>query len=297
MANLKDIRKRIASVKSTQQITQAMKMVAASKLRRAQDAVLQARPYADRLGALLAELAGSAGEGEAAHPLLQQRGEVRRVEVLVFNSDRGLCGGFNANIQRRAMRLVVERGPDLEDLRLSLIGRKAHDFFKRRSGFSLGTYHEGLLTRLEYGEARRIAEDYARRFLAGEVDQVFLLYNRFRSVISQEVTLQQLLPIEPQAAGGDAGEAAGAGPQDFIFEPSQGAVLETLLPAYLATQVWRALLESQASEQGARMSAMDNATRNAGEMIDRLTLIANRTRQAAITKELMEIVSGAEALK
>lgn len=298
MANLKDIRKRIASVKSTQQITQAMKMVAVSKLRRAQDAITQARPYADRLEMLLGDLAGSGGGDDApAHPLLQRRERVRVAEVLVLNSDRGLCGGFNSNIQRRAMRFVHEHERDFDEIRISTIGRKGNEFFKRRRGFTAGTFHDGLLNDVCYPRAHSLAEDLSARFLSGELDAVYLLYNRFHSVISQEVTLLQLLPIEPPAKDslGESGEVAPG--VDYLFEPSQDQVLTRLIPAYLTTQVWRALLESVASEHGARMSAMDSATRNAGEMIDRLTLIANRTRQAAITKELMEIVSGAEALK
>ncbi len=295
MANLKDIRKRIASVKSTQQITQAMKMVAVSKLRRAQDAINAARPYADRLETLLGDLAGADGGGDSpAHPLLQRRERVRVAEVLVLNSDRGLCGGFNSNIQRRAMRFVHERDRDFDEIRISVIGRKGNDFFKRRTGFTAGTFHDGLLNDVTYPRAHSLAEDLSSRFLRGELDAVFLLYNRFHSVISQEVTLLQLLPIEPPEAQEDEAVSSGL---DFLYEPSQDQVLTRLVPAYLTTQVWRALLESVASEHGARMSAMDSATRNAGDMIDRLTLIANRTRQAAITKELMEIVSGAEALK
>ncbi|MDF1561717.1 MAG: ATP synthase F1 subunit gamma [Deltaproteobacteria bacterium] len=295
MANLKDIRKRIASVKSTQQITQAMKMVAASKLRRAQDAITQARPYADRLETLLGNLAGANEGGDGpAHPLLQRRERVRVAEVLVLSSDRGLCGGFNSNIQRRAMRFVAEHQRDYDEIRISVVGRKGNDFLKRRKGFTHGKYHSDLLGDVRYPRAHHLAEDLSSRFLAGELDAVFLLYNKFQSVISQEVTLLQLLPIEPPEAREVEDVPQGV---DFLFEPSQDDVLTRLVPAYLTTQVWRALLESVASEQGARMSAMDSATRNAGDMIDRLTLIANRTRQAAITKELMEIVSGAEALK
>ena len=295
MANLKDIRKRIASVKSTQQITQAMKMVSASKLRRAQDAITEARPYADRLEALLGNLAGASGDDDKpAHPLLERREHVRVAEVLVLGSDRGLCGGFNSNIQRRAMRFVHEHSHDFDEIRISMVGRKSNDFFKRRKGFTKGVFHDGLLADVRYPRAHDLAEDLSARFLAGELDAVYLLYNKFQSVISQEVTLLQLLPIEPPEEGATEEQQLGL---DFLFEPGQDQVLTRLVPAYLTTQVWRALLESMASEQGARMSAMDSATRNAGDMIDRLTLIANRTRQAAITKELMEIVSGAEALK
>jgi len=313
MASLKDIRKRISSVKSTQQITQAMKMVAASKLRRAQQAITQARPYADRLDALLQDLSPNASEGEKIHPLLQRRAEIKKVEVLIFTSDRGLCGGFNSNLLRRAMRFVHEHEHDFEEITFSVVGRRGNEFLKRRTGFGFGEFHANLLSDVQYPRAHAMATGLSDRYISGEVDAVFVLYNEFRSVISQVVTLKQLLPVGApiEALANDELAQAGAKAEapkkdeqasalqgvDYLFEPSQQGVLTRLIPAWLSTQVWRALLESVASENGARMGAMDNATRNAGDMIERLSLIANRTRQAAITTELMEIVSGAEALK
>lgn len=295
MASLKDIRKRIASVKNTQQITRAMKMVAAAKLRRAQETVTKARPYAMRLEGMLGDLAArSDTDGDAAHPLLASHDEKKNVELVVMTSDRGLCGGFNSNILRRAIRFVFENKDEYETIHISCVGRKGREFLKRRTGFEHGAYHEGILRDLRYQRAEDIAHDLSKRFIEGELDAVFLLYNRFFSALTQEVSLVQLLPIQPPEATSDEEALAQI---DFLYEPSQQDVLGKLLPQHLSTQMWRALLESVASEHGSRMSSMDSATRNAGEMIDRLTLVANRTRQAAITSELMEIVSGAEALK
>ena len=294
MASLKTIRKRIASVKSTQQITKAMKLVAASKLRRAQDAVLESRPFADNLAGMVGDVVARAGEtgGEAAHPLMAPRADPKKVELLVLTSDRGLCGGFNSNILRRALRFGYEHD-EFEAVLASSIGRRGHEFLRRRQDLAPGTYHEGVFDH-GFARAEAIATDLADRFLEGEIDGAYLLYNKFLSAISQEVTLVQVLPIQPPERAADAG---GSSQVDYEYEPSKEALLEHLLPHYLASQVWQAILESVASEHGARMTAMDSATRNAGDMIDRLTLLANRTRQAAITTELMEIVSGAEALK
>jgi F-type H+-transporting ATPase subunit gamma len=288
MPSLRDIRNRIRSVKNTQQITKAMKMVAAAKLRRAQEAILAARPYANQLDQVLGNLAA---RGEALdHPLLRRR-PVKKVELVVMTSDRGLAGGFNSNAIRRAQRFITEN-EDQYQIVLSTIGRKGHDHFKKRN-VKLRHDYAGVYSRLNYNTARDIANELADAYVKEQVDEVWLLYNEFISAINQRVTLVQMLPIQPRQAA-----AGGAGAQiDYLYEPSRELVLESLLPRYLATKLYRALLESNASFQGAQMSAMESATKNATEMIGKLTLVYNRTRQAVITKELMEIVSGAEALK
>lgn len=331
MANLRDLRKRIRSVKNTQKITRAMKMVAASKLRRAQDAILQARPYAERMEDVLRHIVERADV--SAHPLLQTR-VPNRLELLVMTSDRGLCGAFNSNILRTAERWLAENRPNHERIDVSTIGRKARDHFRRREIETKADY-EGVFEHLDYSQASHVARDLTARFRRGETDVIYLLYNEFKSAISQNVVIKQLLPVQPiedwqenpaarvgelAAISGDvravAGRAAEAQlevemPEDWepspalefdrdgfehIFEPSRDRVLDNLLPEYLAVQMWRALLESMAAEHGARMSAMDAASSNAKELIEKITLQANRVRQANITNELMEIVSGAETL-
>jgi F-type H+-transporting ATPase subunit gamma len=289
MASLRAIRGRIKSVKNTQKITKAMKLVAASKLRRAQDSVLRARPYAELIDQMLAQLSTSA---EAPHPLLQDR-PAKKVEVVLLTSDRGLCGGFNANVVRRLQRFLVDSGGQYEKISVTTIGRRGRDFARKR-GIQVRKDYPGILGKLEYKHAQAVADDLVQQFTSGDVDAVFLLYNRFQSALVQKITLTQLLPIRPQTPANPEKAAATA---DFIFEPSRDDLLKALLPKHLGMQIWRSMLESEASEHGARMSAMDSATKNAKEMISRLTLSYNRARQAAITKELMEIVSGAEALK
>ncbi|MGC4117817.1 MAG: ATP synthase F1 subunit gamma [Myxococcales bacterium] len=292
MPSLKAIRTRIRSVKSTQQITRAMKMVSAAKLRRAQEAITSARPYVQRMEDVLKQLAKRVDL--SAHPLLVRR-PVKKVEIVVLTSDRGLCGGFNASVVRRVQRYRWENEEKLESLKLRTIGRKGNEAFRRR-GAQIAKDHAGLLKTLTYAAAESLAAELTSQFLSGEVDAVYLAYNEFISPVSQKVSLVELLPIRPpeDEKAKDAGRAADI---DYEYEPSRERVLEDLLPRYVASAVWRALLESVASEHGARMSAMDSATKNANEMIGRLTLQYNRTRQAGITKELMEIVSGAEALK
>jgi F-type H+-transporting ATPase subunit gamma len=288
--SLRDIRNRIGSVKSTRQITKAMKMVAAAKLRRAQDAVLKTRPYALLLDQALTRVAArAAAEEVVAHPLLAPR-TARTAEVVVVTSDRGLAGGFNSNIARRTQRFLTEESERFEKIQLATIGKKGRDFFRARK-LEVRKDFTGVHTDLRYEKAEAIAKEYTERYLAGEVDAVFLAYNEFKSAISQKPVVVQLLPIETPA-GADA--ATGI---DFKYEPSREQLLAELLPRHVAMQVWRALLESAASEHGARMSAMESATKNAEEMISMLTLQYNRARQAYVTKELMEIVSGAEALK
>jgi F-type H+-transporting ATPase subunit gamma len=287
--SLRDIRTRITSVKSTRQITKAMKMVAAAKLRRAQDAVLKARPYAQLLDRTIGRVASRAvADGAAVHPLLTPR-PAQVAEVVVITSDRGLAGGFNSNIIRRTQRFITENGETYRQILLSTIGRKARDFLRARhleARKDFAGTHQGL----NYEKAEAIAQEYVQRYLAGEVDAVFLCYNEFKSAISQTPVVVQLLPVQTPVA--EAGASI-----DFIYEPARETLLTDLLPRHVGMQVWRALLESAASEHGARMSAMESATKNAEEMIAALTLQYNRARQAYVTKELMEIVGGAEALK
>jgi F-type H+-transporting ATPase subunit gamma len=292
MPNLIDIRRRIRSVKSTQQITKAMKMVAASKLRRSQERVVAARPYAGTLEATLASVAGrlpARPDGAPAHPLLAQR-EEKRVVLVVVTGDKGLCGAFNTNVNRAAGAFLREKAAAGVEVSLVTLGRKATDFWKRRT-VPLLEARPGLFQRFDYATAAEIARSLAARFTGGEVDAVYAVYNEFKSVISQVVTRRPLLPIRLAELGGDAGGT------DYLFEPGPDVILGRLLPRHVEFQVFRVLLESNAAENAARMTAMEAATKNAGEMIGSLTLIYNRARQAKITKELIEIVSGAEALK
>ncbi len=291
MPSLKSIRNRIRSVKSTQQITRAMKMISAARLRRAQEAVLSARPYAKKMDQVLQNVA--ARVDLSAHPLLVPR-EKKKIELVVLTSDRGLCGGFNANIIRRTQRFLLENADQYEAITLRTLGRKGNEFFRRRET-KIRKDHAGFLTKLKFAAAAELARELTDLYLSGEVDSVYFLYNEFISAVSQKVSLVELLPISPPPpAEGKKGDALAV---EYLYEPARDTLLADLMPRYVATKVWRALLESVASEHGARMSAMDNATNNAKEMIGKLTLQYNRTRQAAITKELMEIVSGAEALK
>jgi len=292
MASLRDIRKRIRSVKNTRQITKAMKMVSAAKLRKAQDAILAARPYATMLDQIIADLAARSGDDNLSHPLLAAR-PVKRVELVTLTSDRGLAGGFNSNITRRANRFLYEN-TNLERIQLSTVGRKGNDFFRNR-GQAVRKDFGGLYQRLNYRAAADVAEELVASFLNGEVDAVHVVYNEFVSAITQKVVVMQLLPL--QTLGADAPASANTALVDFKYEPDRQAVLDRLVPQAVNIKLYRALLESVASEHGARMSAMENATSNASDMIGSLTLTYNRTRQAVITKELMEIVSGAEALK
>ncbi|MBK8594189.1 MAG: ATP synthase F1 subunit gamma [Holophagales bacterium] len=292
MPNLIDIRRRIRSVKSTQQITKAMKMVAASKLRRSQERVIAARPYAATLGATLASVAGrlpAREDGSPAHPLLAQRPE-KRVVLVVVTGDKGLCGAFNTNVNRAAGAFVREKKAAGAEVSLVTLGRKSTDFWKRRT-LPILDARPGLFQRFGYDTAAEIARSLSARFTAGEVDAVYVVYNEFKSVISQIVSVKRLLAIELGELGASTGGA------DYIFEPGPDVILGRLLPRHVEFQLFRYLLESNAAENAARMTAMESATKNAGEMIDSLTLTYNRARQAKITKELIEIVSGAEALK
>ncbi|MBI3201659.1 MAG: ATP synthase F1 subunit gamma [Myxococcales bacterium] len=300
MANLKAIRKRIVSVKSTQKITRAMKMVAGARLNRAQQRILALRPYAVKTGHVLAEVTAAAnrrleeggGGVDAEHPLLARRPE-NNVLMLVITSDRGLCGAFNTNILRLAERQWREREAQGQKVQIAVIGRKGRDFFKRRHAPVMHVF-SGVWDRLDLEQARDVARVVLKPFLSGEVDAILLVYNEFKSAMTQRVVCEPLFPL-PVAAVEEAAEPSYE--REFIFEPNKEALLERLVPMYVEISVLRALLESMASELGARMTAMDSATKNAAEMIDRLTLSYNRARQAAITTELMEIIGGAEALK
>jgi F-type H+-transporting ATPase subunit gamma len=284
MATLRDIQRRIRSVQSTQKITRAMKLVAAAKLRRAQERILAARPYATKMSELLGNLV--TGSEEAVHPLLEQREGPRR-QIVVITADKGLAGAFNSNILRRAMELIRESSA--ADLTLVVVGRKARDFYRRRR-YTIKRDMVGFWDRLAYSHACELADFFMQEYLAGEVDEVWLLYNEFRSVTVQRPVRVQLLPI-PRT------EATAAESVDYIYEPGPEEILDGLLPRHVRMQVYRALMESLAGEYGARMTAMEAATANAKEMIEVLTIQYNKARQEKITKELLDIVGGAEALK
>ncbi len=295
-ASLRDIRKRISSVKSTQQITNAMKMVATAKLRRAQENLVAARPYGTKVGEVLNNM--SSRISPDSHPLLARR-DPKRVEVVVFTSDRGLCGAFNMNLIQRAERFLGEEKGKAEEVAFSFIGRKARDYFRKRK-VTIRREYVNLFGKVDFALASRIGGELTRAYAENQVDGIYLLYSEFRSAIQQRVLLKKILPITPEPAGAAPGAEKGApAPKgaEYLYEPSEAAILNRLLPMYVDMQVFQALLESVASEFGARMTAMENATKNAAEMIDKLTLVYNKARQASITKELIEIVSGAEALK
>lgn len=295
MASLRDIRKRVRSFKSTQQITKAMKMVSAAKLRRAQEALMATRPYSTALEQVLLDVARR--HGEVTHPLLLARPQPKRAEVLVITSDRGLAGAFNSNVLRRVSRFLYEKGSSSESVQLSTVGRKGFEFFRRRN-VTIRKDYPGLLGRLNYAAAAELAREVSEEFLAGRVDEVYVCLNMFISAISQRVEFARILPLERLVPDGTPAPEPEKGVlSDFEYEPNAEQVMEQLLPHVWSLRIWRGLLESVASEHGARMAAMESATNNADEAIDRLSLLYNRTRQAAITKELMEIVSGAEALK
>ena len=284
MASLQDIRKRIKSVKNSEKITKAMKMVAAAKLKKAQDEVRKSKNYADRMNEVVGRVSKRLSNlGELPHALLQTRAEKKKVELLVLTSDRGLCGAFNANVIRKAQQFLKEN----PETRLSTIGRKGFDAF-RREGREIRKDYEGILLHPSHHRATEIAVELAKSYVEDQIDAVYLVYHEFRSAISQIVVFKPLLPLTPVEVSGDL--------VDYVYEPSQTELLNNLLPRHLAMQIYQAFLESAASEHGARMTAMENATRNAKEVISALTLQYNRARQAAITKELMEIIGGAEAL-
>ncbi len=294
MASLKDLRNRIASVKATQKITKAMQMVAAAKLRRAQTAAEAARPYAARMEQVLAGLAGSLAGATSGSPLMTGNGRDDTHLLVVCTSERGLCGGFNSSIVRLARERVARLQADGKTVKILCVGRKGHDQLRRvYGGLIIDTIIMRDVKQIGFANAQSVADRIFALFDAGEFDVCTLFYSEFRSVISQVPTAQQVIPASiPEAEEKEAAQTLAS----YEFEPDETEILADLLPRNIAVQIFRALLENAASEQGARMSAMDNATRNAGDMIDRLTLTYNRTRQAQITKELIEIISGAEAL-
>jgi F-type H+-transporting ATPase subunit gamma len=286
LPNTRDLVRRIRSVKGTQQITKAMKMVAAAKLRRAQEAIIGARPWADTLSHVLANVASRT---EFSHPLLGAH-EGQRTWLVVVSSDKGLCGSFNANLLRAIEKdLKSDRWPDVQ---LAIIGRKGSDYFRRRP-WKLVIDERDTMTNLSAADGPRLGQKFIEAFSLGEVDSVWLAYNSFVNMIRQDLKIERLLPIEPPTVA----EAEDGAQVDYLYEPDARTLLAELLPRHVETQVQKALFDSAAAEQAARMTSMDAATRNAGDMIDSLTQLYNRTRQAAITKELIEIVSGAQALE
>jgi F-type H+-transporting ATPase subunit gamma len=295
MPSLIDIRRRVRAVKSTQQITKAMKMVSSSKLRRAQERILRSRPYAKEMLRVFNNLATRVDASK--HPLLNDDPESGRTLLIVITADRGLCGSFNTNIVKSALQFTLDhpKADNGADVALALVGRKGRDFFMRR-GFDVRYEEVGLFQNPKWSHAQAIAQTAINEFLGPDISSVYLVYNEFRSVISQRVVIERLLPIpkldEAQGRPADALAKAGV---DHLFEPSPMELLNALLPFHVAVQVNRALLESSAAEHAARMTAMDAATRNAKEMVDRLTLYMNKVRQAAITREIIEIVAGAQA--
>jgi F-type H+-transporting ATPase subunit gamma len=286
MANLKEIRKRIQSVKNTQQITSAMKMVAAAKLKKAQERIEKARPYAEKMSDVLASLA--LRTHQKAHPLLMRR-EVKNIALVVVTSDRGLCGAFNQNIIKTTEQFLRQNRSRFSEILFTMIGKKGYDYFKIRP-ITIQREYLGISGKITYELAQAIAENIRELFLSANVDEIYIIYNRFKSTISQELVFARLLPITPLEV------TEGTVVPGYVFEPSDEDILEDIINKNLEVQIFRALLESEASELGARMSAMDSATSNAEEMIKKLTLKYNRVRQETITKELIEIVSGAEAL-
>ena len=298
MANLKAIRTRIASVTSTQKITRAMKMVAGARLSRAQQRILALRPFAIKTEQMLAEVTQASAErggSEPDHPLLARR-EEKCVQLLVITSDRGLCGAFNANINRTAERHWKDLVAQGKEVRMAIIGRKGREYLTRRKAPVTHVFSQ-VWENLGSEQTQIVAKTLLLPFVRGEVDSIYLVYNEFKSAMTQRVVVEPLFPLPRVEAPEPLHEIKEPSPTEFIFEPSKEAVLEQLVPTYVELTILRALYESMASEFGARMTAMDSATKNASEMIDRLTLQYNRARQAAITTELMEIIGGANALK
>ena len=293
MPSLKDLKNRIASVKSTRKITKAMQMVAAAKLRRAQDAAESARPYTERFNAVMAGLSQAAEGSPSAPKLLAGTGSAQTHLLVVMTAERGLCGGFNANIAKLARQHARELLAEGMTVKILTVGKKGRDSMRRDLGEHFIAHIDmSDVKRMSYADAQRVAKDVLNRFDAGEFDIATIFFSRFENVVTQHPTAQQIIPAKFDAATDDA-DAPGT---LYDYEPSEEAILADLLPRGVATQIFAALLENAASEQGARMSAMDNATRNAGDMIDDLTIEYNRSRQAVITNELIEIISGAEAL-
>lgn len=298
MPSLKDLKVRINSVKSTQKITSAMKMVAAAKLRRSQEAAEAARPYAARMERMVASVAESLAGNEGAPPMLAGTGSEETHLIVACTADRGLCGGFNSSIIREVRNRVLSLQKEGKSVKIFCVGRKGRDVLKRDFAAHIIETVTGIGRKgVTYAEAVSVGHKITHMFEAGDFDVCTIVFNRFKSAMTQVVTAQQLIPFVPPKGAEKSGAEKGEGPKaTFIFEPEEEEILAELLPRNISVQVFQALLESTASEYGARMTAMDSATRNAGDMIDSLTLTYNRTRQAYITKELIEIISGAEAL-
>jgi F-type H+-transporting ATPase subunit gamma len=290
MANLQALRRKIGSVKNTQKITKAMKLVAASKLRRSQQRILAFRPYGQELRRVLANLSGRVNP--SAHPLFQKR-PVKIIQVTVVSSDRGLCGAFNMNVFRKALQVIQKCEETGAKVIVGVVGRKGSEYFRRRH-WPVRDPNVNVFERLTYEHALEVGLAAVEDFASGIFDEGYIVYNEFKNVVQQQVVVEKILPIVPLEEFGAAEAPSGGG---YLYEPDQEELLETLLPKYAQGQVFRILLESSAAEQAARMAAMDGATRNAGELIKQLSLKYNRSRQEAITKELMDIVGGAEALK
>ncbi|MEK6803967.1 MAG: ATP synthase F1 subunit gamma [Nitrospirota bacterium] len=295
MPSLQSLRRKISAFKNTQKITKAMKMVAAAKLKRSQDRILAARPYAHKMRGVLSNL--SQRVNRTSHPLLQKR-EGKKIEILVVTSDRGLCGGFNGNIVRKSSEFVRQCEAQGLSVNLSLIGRKGRDYFRRRA-WPIRQEWTGIFDKLSFEHAIDIGGDLTENFVKGTFDELYVVYNEFKSAIQQRVIVEKLFPIDAAAEFGAAPSATehSAVGGSYLYEPDEGELLNVLVPKHFQIQAYRILLESAAAEHGARMAAMDGATRNAGQLIKKVTLYYNKTRQAAITKELMDIVGGAEALK
>ncbi|MDH4085661.1 MAG: ATP synthase F1 subunit gamma [Nitrospira sp.] len=292
MPSLQSLRRKIAAFKNTQKITKAMKMVAAAKLKRSQDRILAARPYAHKMRGVLSNL--SQRVNRSAHPLLQKR-EVKKIEVLVITSDRGLCGGFNGNIARKSAEFVRQCEAQGLTVGLSIVGRKGRDYFRRRS-WPIRQEWTGVFDKLSFEHALDIGGDLTDNFVKGSFDELHVVYNEFKSAIQQRVIVEKLFPVDA-ATEFSAAPAEGVASGAYLYEPDEAVLLSALVPKHFQVQAYRILLESAAAEHGARMAAMDGATRNAGQLIKKVTLYYNKTRQTAITKELMDIVGGAEALK
>jgi F-type H+-transporting ATPase subunit gamma len=297
MASLKDLRSRISSVKSTQKITSAMKMVAASRLRKAQEGAEAARPYAQRMERMIGNLAASVAGSAGASPLLVGTGKDDTHLVVVMTANRGLCGGFNSSIIRASRQLILDLKGRGKTVKVLFVGKKGRDALRREFAKDVvGSHDETGAKGVEFAAADEIGAKVLKMFAAGEFDVCTIVYNTFKSAIAQIVTKQQIIPFAVPKAVNDNATGTGDAKASYEYEPSEEGILDALLPKNVAIQIYRGLLENFASEQGARMTAMDNATRNAGDMIKKLTLTYNRTRQAQITKELIEIISGAEAL-
>jgi F-type H+-transporting ATPase subunit gamma len=294
MPSLKDVRNKIAGVKKTKQITKAMNMVASAKLRGAQNRIERFLPYAEKFYEMLRDIAGKADE--SAHPLLEKREEINTTGILLVTSDRGLCGSFNNNLLKEATRIAGEKSGEGKNVKFYCVGKKGRNSL-RKSGYEIMAEKIDELSNFDFSLANEVGTDLINRYLAGELDEVVVIYGHFINVARQDPQVLDLLPISAEEHAEESGEAAAGGGKEYIYEPEVEGLLAELLPRFIKVQVYRALLDTSAAEHAARMNAMDNATSACDDMIDSLTLLFNKTRQAVITKELMDIVGGAEALK